>query len=619
MTRAALLVLALSAPLCHAQENYKHTGSGRTYAHWIELHDQQDRVIDPAAEDAPPFSMRATCKKCHDLGAMEKGWHFAAATSHADAGRAGEPWILVDPRTGTQLPLSYRGWKGSWKPEQVGVSAERFVAEFGRHLPGGASSYAGVDPTKGRFRVGGPLDVDCMVCHGRGSAWSHERWAKAIEAQDYAWASARALGLIDVEGDVKSLPDDLDPNTPEGRAKLPKTRYDRARFAADGRVFFDVARLPSDEACATCHSVQEVGKDASPRWMHDRDVHLRAGLHCADCHRNGLEHHTVRGFEGEHNASGVTVDSLTCRGCHTDTTDGHGNATAHGGRLGAPLAEHRGLPAVHLQKLSCTACHAGPRPLAAPQPVQTSLAHALGVPSQTRAAEDLPAIVEPVFSRDTDGVIRPHRVVWPSFWGFVHDDAIEPLSPDAAFATVRRALRVRKDMVAELGEGDEARKKIAAGLAAFAKTRSDATPVYVSGGRAWRLAADGESLESVATTAADPVSWPVAHDVRPARDALGARGCTECHAGDSPFVHGRLTAHTIVPDTQPPTQTMADAMGLDPVLVQTWETSFRGRDAFKWATLAALSIAALVLAVHALALLVALLRGGRRATPEGGT
>ncbi len=184
---------------------------------------------------------------------------------------------------------------------------------------------------------------------------------------------------------------------------------------------------------------------------------------------------------------------------------------------------------------------------------------------------------------------------------------------------VRRALRVRKDMVAELGEGDEARKKIAAGLAAFAKTRSDATPVYVSGGRAWRLAADGESLESLATTAADPVSWPIAHDVRPARDALGARGCTECHAGDAPFVHGLLTAHTIVPDTQPPAQTMADAMGLDPVLVQTWETSFRGRDAFKWTSLAALSIAAMVLAVHALALLVAMLRGGRRATTEDGT
>ena len=606
------LGVALASDLASGQENFKRTDSGRAYAHWIELHDHDGRVVDPRAPDPSPFSMRATCKTCHDIATIEHGWHFSTRDDSGDAARNGEPWILTDPRTGTQIPLSLRGWKGTWRPDQVGIDAFRFVREFGSHLPGGAPAYTGVTGEEGRFRVSGTLDIDCMVCHGRDSSWSHERWAKAIDAQNLAWASATALGLIAVDGSAKSLPDDLDPSTAEGRAQLPKTRYDLSRFGPDGRVFFDVVRTPANEACATCHGAQPVGANATPRWLHDSDIHLRAGMRCADCHRNGLAHDTVRGFEGERHPSGVAVDSLTCRGCHTDASDGHGNVTRLGGRLGAPLALHRGLPAVHLEKLSCTACHSGPRPSPAPgstvSDVQTALAHALGVPSQTRAATDLPAIVEPVLARDEDGVIRPHRETWPSFWGFLVDGSIEPLDPDLAFGTVRRALRVRRDLMAELGTGDEARAKIAAGLTAFSKTREGAVPVFVSGGRAWRLDATGEGIESFAHSTADSVRWPIAHDVRPARDALGARGCTECHASDAPFVHTEIVARSVVPDPSPLRTTALVEMQLDPTLVEAWETSFRGRDLFKWTGLAALGVVALVLLLHLAAIVFAMVR-----------
>ena len=39
------------------------------------------------------------------------------------------------------------------------------------------------------------------------------------------------------------------------------------------------------------------------------------------------------------------------------------------GRMGAPEPIHKGLPPVHLEKLSCTACHSGQFPVGAPQPV----------------------------------------------------------------------------------------------------------------------------------------------------------------------------------------------------------------------------------------------------------
>ncbi|MCC6782430.1 MAG: hypothetical protein IT457_06275 [Planctomycetes bacterium] len=619
MTRALWVLLAATsfAAVLAAQdaagESFKRSGSRRGYAHWLELLAANGKAIDPNATDAPPFSMRETCKKCHDVASIEHGWHFAAAADATDRGRNGEPWLWTDARTGTQLPVSFRGWPGTWRPQDLGMSAFRFVQEFGRHLPGGAASYAAASLEEGRFRLSGALDVDCMVCHGAGSSWSHERWSKAIDSQDFAWASGKALGLFDVRGEVKSLPDELDPQSPAGRAKLPVTHWDRTRFGPDGKVFFDIVRVPSNDACFTCHSSQAVGEGATPRWQHDDDVHLRAGMRCADCHRNDLAHHTVRGFEGEVHPAGEAVASLSCRGCHLDRSDGHGTVLARGGRLGAPLPLHAGLPAVHLEKLSCTACHSGPRPTANSRRVQTSLAHALGVPSQTRGAGDLPAIVEPVLARDADGVIRPHRTTWPSFWGFEKDGAIQPLTPDAAFATVRRALRIRKDLLAELGEGDAARAKIAAGLAEFAKTRTDATAVFVSGGRVWRLGADGKNLESSSHAAADPVSWPIAHDVRPARDALGARGCTECHAADAPFVHAPLAALGVLPDANPPVSTGVDRLRLDAQLVSAWETSFAGRDTFKLVGVVALAVVALVLLVLLFGAVASVRRGSSAA------
>ena len=48
-----------------------------------------------------------------------------------------QPWILTDQETGTQLPLSYRGYEGAFYPRDLGMSDEGFVSVFGRHLPGG--------------------------------------------------------------------------------------------------------------------------------------------------------------------------------------------------------------------------------------------------------------------------------------------------------------------------------------------------------------------------------------------------------------------------------------------------------------------------------------------------
>jgi hypothetical protein len=59
--------------------------------------------------------------------------------------------------------------------------------------------------------------------------------------------------------------------------------------------------------------------------------------------------------------------------------------------------------------------------------------------------------------------------------------------------------------------------------------------VYISGGKLFRIAKSG-GLEAVDNDAAAPATWPLAHEVRPARQSLGINGCKDCHRFGSPFL-----------------------------------------------------------------------------------
>ncbi len=730
----AILGMALLLGLCWhgaaagAEESrFAATHSRSQYVHWIDLYDATDTKIDPSDPNAPPYSPVFTCGRCHDYEAIAHGYHFNAMQKPAPTSRAGEAWIWTDPRTGTQIPLSYRGWPGTYDPRGLGISAWDFVLKFGRHLPGGlvagpapevsardreGTEEPGADaatagpppsvpdnvPDNGRWKLSGQLAVDCMICHSNDAAYSPEAWWDQISKQNFAWAPAAALGIADIEGDVSKLPDDFDPaaakqaepaapasdsdaqdesqDSPDQQSPaasegqegapaeadaagdaqeagssagahaadgptLPKTRYRALRMSADKKVFFDVVKTPADNACYYCHTTRFASADATVEWTHDEDVHLRAGMTCSDCHRNGIEHDTVRGFEGEKHSTNTSVATLSCRGCHMGDEDEV--ARVVGGRLGAPKPLHRGLPTIHLELLSCTACHSGPQLDRDKQAfgVQTAMAHGLGLPSHALTADTEPGIVAPVILK-SDGVLYPHRTVWPAFWGEMQGADVKPLSPQAVYDTLRTTLRVRgnstftetlgkvtlkaEDKAAVLGEE---RAKVAPAeltaderdkLAQLEKTKSveafreklsaplkklktliqtpDAQPVYVSGGRVYRLGQDGETVEVLAdqVAAAQPYSWKLAHDVRPARWSTGASGgCYECHTLGSPFFDSQVTAVGPAPDGEPPSQRMAELAGLDRLRIDTWNLSFQGRAAFKWFGFASAGIVGLVL------------------------
>ncbi len=652
-TSVLLSVVCLYAASPAAESRFSQTHSRSQYVHWIDLYDANNRKIDPADANAQPYSPQTTCGRCHDYKAIGHGHHFNAM-HELTLGRRGEPWIWTDARTGTQLPLSYRGWQGTHKPNDLGISTWDFVLKFGRHLPGGGpgeppsppadeaaaetaadASAAGEEEEKeeddAKWKLSGELNVDCMICHSNDRSYSPEVWWEQIEDENFAWAPTAALGLGHVDGEVSRLPDDFDPATADAdsRHKLPQTTYASLRTDGENKVFIDVIRKPHDNACYYCHSTRFVGDEAAPDWIHDEDVHLRAGMSCSDCHRNGIEHHTVRGYEGEEHPTGEAVETLSCRGCHM-------GESADGGRLGAPKPLHKGLPPLHFEKLACTTCHSGPRPGEQAMGLQTALAHGLGLPSHE--ADDIPpGIVAPVFMRDGE-TLYPHRMMWPAFWGTIKDESIAPLNPDAAYDALRRTLRVRRgdtftkmmsevklssdDKTQTLGEErakvDESewtdeekaktaelektkametfREKLAAALEALKEIITDegAEPVYVSGGKAFRLAGDG-SIEQFDHDAAEPYSWKLGHDVRPARWSSGIGGCYECHSIGSPIFEGQVTAVGPAPDQTPVTKTMYELAGFDKTMLDAWNQSFQGRPAFKWLGFVSTGAVALIL------------------------
>lgn len=66
---------------------------------------------------------------------------------------------------------------------------------------------------------------------------------------------------------------------------------------------------------------------------------------------------------------------------------------------------------------------------------------------------------------------------------------------------------------------------------------------YVSGGFVFSLNQDGK-LQARPHPAASPVSWPLAHNVRPAQQALGKNGCGDCHSSSSEVFFGRVEANS---------------------------------------------------------------------------
>ena len=503
---AAALALAAGGSAPSGSQDAKRTawdGNRTTPVHLIPLRDESDQPIIPTEPNPLPFSARFTCGPCHDYKTIRGGWHFGALTAGKN-GRPGEPWIWLDPKTGTVLPLSYRRWPGSYDPKAVGLTAWDFTMLFGRHLAGGGPAEPSDEEVlaqpESRWGVSGRAEVNCLACHNKSGRQDSSEWAKQVLRENLRWAATAAGGVGEVGGMASRLKETWDvydgPNLDDHEwAVVPSVKYRTVDFDSKHRYFFDLNYQPADERCLACHSV-------SPRdeaqWNADADVHSAAGLKCADCHRNDLGHGIIRGYEGEAAETGNrAAESFTCRGCHLGE-NAAGEKSVVPGRLGAPYPKHIGIPLVHFKRLSCAVCHSGPVPKDGFTRVRTSRANRLGIYGVATWSTDLPAVVEPVYAKDAGHKISPHRLVWPAFWAKRTGQEVAPLRPAVVEAAAGDIL------------GPEAR--IARVLVALTQVMAeDEVPVLVSGKFVFAPNVDGgvDAAERPELKTDGPVFWGI--------------------------------------------------------------------------------------------------------------
>lgn len=574
-------------------------GSQSRPVHRVHLFDAQGFRIFPGVNDNQPFSMGVTCGKCHDVDTVGGGWHFS---TDGPSGRPSEPWIFWDAGLATQIPLALRTWPGTFEPNAIGLTDWWFIQAFGRHMPGGQVR----QPSEGdmlhpedRWQLSGDLEINCLACHNGAAAHDQAQAAVQVGVQNYAWSHTATCDFAHVTGAAsrQALTWEQGALGQDG----PQVAYDESRFFSDNQVLMDIRRHVPNERCLFCHSNQNIPGHGIDQ---DQDVHLAAGMSCVDCHRHGLDHQMVRGYEQEaQDVNDPVRAALSCEGCHLGTDDPE-QPTA--GRLIAPVPQHAGIPFIHFEKLSCTACHSGTWPTERTVATKTSRAHALGTRVVNRTDETLPHIQTSVFATGTDGKIAPHKLVWPAYWGWLQAEAVQPAAlpivRDAAEGILPRGYELESPDWPELN--NEMIVQILERMSARAP--AGAVPVYISGGKLYQQ--EGAAIKALDHAAAAAVTWPMAHNVRPAAQSLGVRSCQDCHDVEAGMLFGEVVVDGPLADPNV-TVTMAEFHGLDAGLNRVFSQTFVFRPWMKLASSLACLFILAVLVTFGLRAIQGLARG----------
>jgi len=612
-TLIVLPVLALTVYGAGAKLGDESDGSRAVPVHLISLFDEQGWKIGPLDELVQPFSLRQSCAECHSCETISRGWHFNAPDTNVPPGRPGQPWIYVDAATASQIPMSYRPWPGTFKPEQLGISPWQFTLLFGRQTPGGGAGELQSDVPDEVMRqfVSGKLEVNCLSCHNAQPGQDQggtTGYAMQIARQNFRWAATGSCEFANVTGSAAVQPDTYDALM----GNKIKVDYLDGTFGYKDRVLFDIVREVPSERCYFCHSNKDIHKTRTPeKWATDRDVHLAAGLRCVDCHRHGLEHNITRGYEGESSASANQLaDVLTCEGCHLGTDSSPPDA----GRLGAPQPKHVGIPPIHFEKLACTACHSGPWPERETCRGKTSRAHGLGTSSVNKSDDALPHIIYPVFAEEQgigaayigellvfspSGKIAPHKLFWPAFWATLNEQRVTPIKLESVKQTVGKV--IAEAQLPQTGDWPSlTREQIAAALELLSSDASiQGQAVYVCGGSLYQIDNSGQLVEQKDHPAGRPCLWPMAHDVRPAAQSLGIHGCDDCHTTDAPFVFGKVEVDSPIAG-ESKTAEMSGFQDISPFYMKAFAFSFVFRPWLKVVVFASCGALAAVLVFYGL-------------------
>ena len=578
-----------------------------------------------------PYSPRQTCGAagCHDYDRITRGFHFQQGANEAvpaemaeryrwvtHPGNYGGNWCSPAPLYRQLAPKKNPSARvidmtsfefvtatcgnchpggGPMEFDREGKRYDRWMADPASGLVSGGDNGFDGDYYKARWSETGVLEADCLLCHM--PEYDYKKRNDALADLNFRWAATVGAGFGTFSGKVKA-------------GETPVVTYDRNRFNDDGTVKVHIAPEPRNATCLNCHAKpdwKKRGAAFSPRT----DVHIAAGLRCVDCHAAGSKaaDPRIRGRE-EHqfgkgdDPSGWVRNDLdnTVRDCESCHLKGWRNA---------PRATHEWLPPLHLERIACQTCHIPTRT------VKSALVQASDVwndaPRISPPAKHIwafydqdmrfwnhygeldlftPADQPTDVTRPTlvryKGKIYPANRVHSTWVGFQEDGkpGLNQLfmkdffqmwtrhraDPANAYPELARIRDDNGDGVLEVNRPEE----IDALLAATARYLKDTGfpmegrhLVFVSDSRACRSSSDCFDLPREPHEATAYASiYKYSHDVAPARAALGASGCTDCHRFGSPFFQGAALAQPFdEAGARPVWTTNAAILGISPAFV----------------------------------------------------
>lgn len=597
--RLMVLTLPLAAALLNAQPARQPFGVCPPFP----LRDEAGNVINPAADPkvSIPYSPKQTCgaKGCHDYEKITQGFHFQQGKGEAipkefaaryqwasSPGNYGGNWCSPAPLYRQLAP------KKNSNPRTIDMTSFDFVTatcgnchpgggpmEFDREgkrydhrmadpssglTPGGDNGLDG-DYYKARWPETGVIEADCLLCHQ--PEYNYAKRNAQLANLNFRWAATEGAGFGSISGKVAA-------------GEKPKVEYNKALFDEQGNVTVHIAPAPRNETCLHCHAKPDWKKRGASFSAHT-DVHLAKGLKCVDCHTSGSRaaDPRIRGKEVHQigkgdDPSGWVRNDLdntvrSCESCHTE------------GTLGAPIAKHSWLPPLHLEKISCAACHiprrytkaalvqasdvfnGAPRITPPPKRIWTFYDQDMAFWNHYGELDLFTAQDKPVnefypsLARYKGKIFPVDRVhsAWVGFEEqgkpglnqlFMKDFYGMWLARKNDPSKYPQLARIRDDNgdgmieVNRPEEIDALLEATAAHLKATAFPMEGRRLVYVSDDRKYTSGLQFERIPMAPHEASPYASvYKYSHNVLPARAAMGARGCTDCHAAGSAFFEGR--------------------------------------------------------------------------------
>jgi len=604
----------------------------------LHLRDEDGKVIDPISDSNAdrPYSPRQTCGQCHDYEKITKGYHFTQGKGErptadqanrcrwaSTPGNYGGTWCSPAPL------YRYLSAKNNSSPSEMDMTSFSFITSGcgGCHPGGGSAEFdrAGKrydrwmsDPKSGfspgadndfdgdyyqaRWSETGVLEADCLLCHLPEYDFSQRK--KQLSALNFRWAPVAAAGFAAVNGSVKGG----DP---------PKAVYHKHKFNPDGTISPHIVREPRNQTCLACHA-KPGWKKRGADFRGRTDVHLRAGLKCVDCHPAGSsatdpricgheEHQIGKGDD----PGGHVRDDLnnTCRSC----ADCHGN-----GYLGAPIAKHRWLPPLHLKKIACQTCHIPQRTVKSAQVVASDVFNpGAKIPTKGKhlwtfygpdmeywnhygdlemmGHDDKPTDpFRPVLVHYKGLIYPANRIhnTWPAIEEDGQPGLMQPQmssiykmwsahrADPAEYPALAKIVDDNGDGVPEINravEIDAIIHSVGAMLRDVEYPMEGKRVVWVMNDRAYRSGTDYRLLDKHPWEASPYANvHKYSHGVYPARSALGANGCTDCHHPNSDFFFSSVVKYPFNENAKPVIQPQYRLLGLTgtEAVVGAWRETY---------------------------------------------